>query len=184
MKNSSLLLPAVPAPLFSLVINWFEISAPSLWISSPARFKMRRGDRHDWTLFSSLSGKASQQACYWPHPPGEGAGQCNREQGTILDHLTIISKCTPVAISAGPPWECSFCSQLCLCFILLHRNLVMQIALLTPGLTTGKEAGGVSEHAAVLTWRVFQGKQLLYCFRQNVSRNPYSYVHCSSKNLL
>lgn len=126
---------------------------------------MKRGDRHDWTLFSSLSGKASQQACYWPHPPGEGVGQCNREQGTILDHLTIISKCTPVAISVGPPWERSFCSQLCLCFILLQRNLVMQIALLTPGLTTGKEAGGASEH----TRRVFYQNS---CF----TINPHIFV--------
>lgn len=61
----------------------------------------------DWAQFPSLRGKASQQAWYWPHPPGEGAGQCNRVQGTILDHLTIISKCTPAAISARPPWECS-----------------------------------------------------------------------------
>lgn len=121
----------------------FKISVSSLWTSphssSRLLWEMEQGDRHYWTLFSSLSGKTSQQACYWPHPPGEGVGQCNRKQGTILEHLTIISKCTPVAISAGPPWECSFCSQLCLHFILLHRNLVMQIALFTFSFNNGKE---------------------------------------------
>lgn len=159
MKNRSLLLPVVPTPLFTLLYSDLKS------VLSPHRFclpwmlegrvggEMKwRGDRHDWALFSSLSGKASQQACYWPHTPGEGVGQCNREQRTILDHLTIISKCTLVANSAGPPWECSFCSQLCLSFILLNRNLVMQIALLTPCLTMVKEAGGVLELAAVLTW--------------------------------
>lgn len=137
---------------------------------------MKQGDRHNWTLFSSLSGKASQQACYWPHPPGEGVGQCNREQGTILDHLTIISKCTPVAISAGPPWECPFCSQLCLCFILLHRNLVMQIALLTLRLTTGKEAGSLLEYASVLPSSFNK-----FCFFQ--SSFFFFFVHCWAKLL-
>lgn len=166
MKNRSMLLPAVPTPLFTLLYSWFKISPPTLpscVLEGRIRGEMKWGDRHRWALFSSLSGKASQQACYWPHTPGEGVGQCNREQRTILDHLTIISKCTLVANSAGPPWERSFCSQLCLHFILLHRNLVMQIALLAPSLTTVKEAGGVLEHAAVLTWCLFQWSQLLSC---------------------
>lgn len=80
-------------------------------------------------------------------------GQCDRKQGTILDHLTIISKCTLLAIRAGPPRECSFCLQLCLCFMLLHRNLVMQIELLTFTLTMGMEAGATLKHTDVLTLR-------------------------------
>lgn len=145
-------LPLLWSPCSKL---WLKISTFSLWTQQPPLtlphllWEMKQGDRHDWTLFSSLSGKASQQACYWQRPPGEGVGQWNRKQGTILDHLTIISKCTPVAISTGPPWECSFCSQLCLRVILLRRNLVMQIALLTSSFTMGKEAGMVLEHAAV-----------------------------------
>lgn len=152
-KRESCRFPAYPL-LFvhSATKLQFEIGASSL----PLSLHDMKGGRRRQARFSSLSGKASQQARYWTHPPGEWLGQCNREQGTILDHLTIISKCTQVAISAGPPWECSFCSQLRLRFILLHRNLVMQIALITPGLTTGEEAGGVLEHAAVLTRWLFR----------------------------
>ena len=57
----------------------------------------------------------------------------------------------------------------------------MQIALITPSLTTGEEAGGALEHAAVLTRWLFRQIQLLSCvFRQKYSRNPHIFLLSSA----
>lgn len=97
-----LLSPLYCSPCYKL---WFKVSASST-PPSPPLSSLREETGRIGPYFLLSVERHLNRPCYWPHPPREGVGQCSREQGTILDHLTIISKCTPVTISAGPPWEC------------------------------------------------------------------------------